>query len=525
MTINTITPPPEVEFEFQKLKHEIELDGEKYEFSISTYRGTNADGTAKWKKVNSGEDWQAIAMEAAKIFQASAGCSFEDASIVLAGDFQNITLNEFRETPVTVKTATVRYKESEDDEEWKEKTLNSQVQSVAFKELNTIIPQAFSSIQAKPVPIVNRARNIPIKTIDAHGRCLDMSIAYQIMRKKYPNYSHEDIMGHEHYGELEAVADMLRVRAAKLIRNKAIANDEDFFHQLHFSISAIPAFAAPTDKQYSDAEKFQSIQQVKQQLQVDADNKFNALQAALNRAKNQESAHIAPADKKLLQEFYANYIVERVPNGYANQGKYFNYLDSAFLHVLTNDTQNLLNGMSIKCAIIANGVLHDKKEKSGSGLTELNVNDWIFLNYSGNNHYDAVDTFSSAAMSKIATLIQIDHQKELTSFLQVLHRQGAHATAPATIKAKLHDELKPRYPKAYRALALLVWERDHHAWENNQSANRPDEPGKTPNSPDCDKEGYGDTVLKNKSAEDVKAILLAVTSDQNRRLLDTINRL
>jgi hypothetical protein len=324
-------------------------------------------------------------------------------------------------------------------------------------------------------PTTPSAAALETVRINASGRCLDMAVAYEILRIKYPHSSREELEARGE--EITTIANELRVEAAKVINEGPV--DDNFFFQIWASILSIPAFVPETDPGVSSQQRSYSTECVRRQLAAgDADTEIANIKAILLKQLDT----IADDEKNILRKFYANYIIQESTPAPSNpREKYFNYLDSAFLHALTKIR---LPGIDkeIKCAIIRDNKIHERIEKADA-RTELNSSNWIFLNYVRGNHYEAVDTKNVETLRKVESMILIEKEEELTSLLNI---QGD--TTPELIPRRL-VELKIKYPKAYTALTRVMWKNDHDNWSRSPVHERLPEPGKPLNGPIAHREG------------------------------------
>lgn len=224
-------------------------------------------------------------------------------------------------------------------------------------------------------PARSELAEIPVKTVDAAGRCLDMAIAYQIMKKRYPNLPSEQLMEGTHLNEMRGIAVDLRRQAALKINVPQKDNNEAFFNSLKQAISEIPAF-----KQGASQEEINKVKSLYAQNEKDV--KFNEIAAALKK----DFSTMTADEKALLRNFYAQYIQQQ--NGADNIMD--NYLDSPFLAVLQeiNCFREFPQGINCAVRFRTGGIQQYGPPK------EFNTDNWVFVNFPriGDKqlHYDAI---------------------------------------------------------------------------------------------------------------------------------------
>jgi len=195
--------------------------------------------------------------------------------------------------------------------------------------------------RATPLP------NIPAIEVDSSGRCLDMSLAHQILGKSNLEITRES---------LEGVATYLRRQVEAQLRTPARDGDEGFINNLCESIAAIPNMSAEEPV------------------------------IALVRGDRRD---LTPENKTTLRTFYAEYITRPPMN---------NYLDSAFLYVLPSIPVDAPHQAAFprgyQCAVLQEGVLRPYQYPNDAPLTK---SDTLYVLYDGTIHYKAVDTVAAAA--------------------------------------------------------------------------------------------------------------------------------
>lgn len=313
----------------------------------------------------------------------------------------------------------------------------------------TPVPEPSAAAAAVHAPI---APVSSLKTIDTNfsGRCLDMSVAYQLMKKKYPNMSEAEILNSE---ELTNLANDLRVEAAKLIKKEPDAENNEFYDRLKNSILEIPAFS-PHNEKYTDDMRNESLRSMRTFIN---ENELAAIAGTL--AKN--VIKFNNENKRQLKEFYSEYILQQN----ADTGQFFNYLDSAFFHILPKIDK--VGIPPIKCALIQNNRLFGGRYEAT--LTELNSNDWIFLEYNGHSHFKAINMANAKTKGKVDSIIAKEKEKEINELRSIENS--------AIVKTRLLDEIRYRDPQAYTAFCRLVWKYFHDEWKKtNEPAHQ--EPGR-----------------------------------------------
>jgi hypothetical protein len=307
------------------------------------------------------------------------------------------------------------------------------VGSSSLADLNDLLQvDAARKIEKKPKPSA-----IPKITVDASGRCLDMSIAYQILFQINPKLKPDDL-------SIEGLADYLRTEAAVQINDDNRDKDVEFFNSLYSSIMEIPAFS--TNPIYSNKQKEASLKSVKALLD---DSKIAEIKQILEK---KDYASLKSKEKKLLRTFYSQYITQK-----ASDGKMNNYLDSAFLYVLPfinlQTHNNALHG-NYEYAVLQGDYLDAKYPQN----TELQKQNTIFVLYNGVNHYDAVNM--QTASLQIDILIKEKQRELLDNLIDRANTSSAEAT-----KQYLLGTIQYQHPKAYDQLKGLMYHYDTTVWE------------------------------------------------------------
>ena len=345
---------------------------------------------------------------------------------------------------------------------------------------------------------------VPIKSIDATGRCLDKSLAYQILKKQN---SIEPMQI-----ELTNLANELRTKAADKIENdNELDQDPVFLSSLRSSILNIPAFSNESRYATPDGQALKEGSKtiVTTHLLNNNPSEFDTIKTILSI---NDVRTYTPGQKRKLRKLYSDYITH---------GSKDNYLDSAFLYVLPKikDISSFPNGL--KCALFNGNNLHQYPEH-----IELTPGDWLYVVYNGVNHYDAVD-MSVEGRTVVSQIIAQEKKKLLDEFLEKLRRVrdsiSGHLdpTSPQTIKNELLTTIQHQYPKAFKAFAGLVYDYDHKAWEDNGRTG--DEPGAKAlqyNGVNYSQEKYGEWRINSCTPEDLKDTLATSTNEEiNTKIL------
>lgn len=351
--------------------------------------------------------------------------------------------------------------------------------------------------------------NIPIQTIDSNGRCLDMSIAYQILKKRYPQVTdHNTLMDPKYQVELKNIANQLRIQAALQIDDDGKNKDCNFFHTLKTSIQDIPAFSK--DRKYNDIRQSNIIKIKELFNSANKDNDFENIKAIIEK----DFTITSPKERKQLRSFYAKYILQKATGSQEMD----NYLDSAFLYVLQSIKTIPECPQGIHCAVL--GVNNTILPFSHEELT----GDCIFISRTDPNialHYDAVDTFNSSTKATLEQLIDDSNQQFLKGFMDHYVRSDK-ACSPNDTKNYLLS-FKTTRPKAFSAITNLVYKYDHDNW-NNSDKELP-EPGTTELSCNGTKylpSQYGEYRLNAMKPDDLKNVLSTFSSEDLRAAMTAV---
>lgn len=222
----------------------ITVRGCKYTFTISV------DSENKIDK-DSGT-WDVIAEE---VTQIALGLiqkkQLYKAEVTLSGFPNVIDPKALDTTDLKVQCARVKakdgakYKEFTKKQIWNNDTVKKHIDAIC-DELKNPTPSRRS-----PIP-----SNLPSIEVDSKGRCLDKSIAYQILSKKDPSF---DLQKGKQ--DIERIADLLRNQAAQVIKKDEKINTPEFFDlYLIPSIREIPAFSKPKEGSNEESKKMKQIQ-------------------------------------------------------------------------------------------------------------------------------------------------------------------------------------------------------------------------------------------------------------------------
>lgn len=245
----------------------------------------------------------------------------------------------------------------------------------------TIDPKTTYKYNRQPnLPVPQRVIPEAVTTInvDSSGRCLDKSLAYQIL-KKVPQLNQEP-----QPNQITAVAEELRKTAANYIRNTPALNDDMLFMcnlQLAIQHAVEPSFDNQQGLPLPDG--------------------INAILANIEAAPQGMNAADAQA-KTRLREYYASLIVSE--NGQPTN----NFLDHAFLLALqmaplpASLQQYLPQGLRI--AVIQGSRLYSKYPQSEE---IVDLADWLFVNYDGTLHFKAVKMTEEATKNQVINICQM----------------------------------------------------------------------------------------------------------------------
>jgi hypothetical protein len=316
--------------------------------------------------------------------------------------------------------------------------------SPSLQDLNTphLQVDAARKTEKKPKP-----STLPTIQVDAAGRCLDKSIAYQILLKTNRGMKTNDPL-------IEQLADYLRTEAAKQINDHGRDKDVLFFNSLCLSIKEIPAFS--TNSNYTDKDRTDSLNSIKA---IATDPEIEEIKQILNKSDYDSTPS---KEKKLLREFYSKYTTQKGPDG-----KMSNYLDSAFLCVLPlidlKKHDNTINA-HYQYAVLQGDALHAQYPQN----SELRQNDAVFVLYNGFNHYVAVDM--TAGNAQIDLLIKKEQRELLERLIDLAENSSADAT-----KEYLLETIQHQHTQAYIKLKRLIYDYDVKVWTAN--AKKGSEPG------------------------------------------------
>ena len=192
-----------------------------------------------------------IAAEAAKIaLKLINKNTLYKATVVLSGipDEPSISI----EPNPQVKRVKVKKRAGSKFKEFKKNYIKSK--DKIEKNIETICDELKNPTSTKKTEIV--VSTIPKIEIAGNGRCLDRSIAYQILAKENPSIETNNVA-------INNLADELRGQAANKIQNDRNCPQEFFDLHLIPSIKAIPAFSDEkryTNKDEKPLKKSQKIQ-------------------------------------------------------------------------------------------------------------------------------------------------------------------------------------------------------------------------------------------------------------------------
>ena len=248
--------------------------------------------------------------------------------------------------------------------------------------------------------------------------------------------------------ELVRLADALRTEAAALILKEKENDNDIFYEHLIHSILEIPAFSpdARTTPEKKDA-SFKSLQNLKY---PEAVNDITEIGAAIEPATT--STGLTSEQKKMLKRFYSNFIIQK------DKGKYFNYLDLSFLHVLPKIDKASIP--TIKCAVVNNNMIYAKLD--GDSITEFN-SDSIFVEYDGEVHYKAIEMDHPKTKKKIDSFIAEWKNEAIDGLLEL--------DSAKEIKRRLTEEIRYYDPQAYTACCRLIWKHFHDQWVRDNAPN------------------------------------------------------
>ncbi len=483
-----------------KVKGYVTVKGSKYKFTVLE------------KKENkiSEDSWKVIAKEAAKIaLNLINEKTLYKATVVLSGISDNP--NSSIEPNIGVKEVKVKKKESS---KFKKLKINSNKIDENIKRICEELKNPGSTKKT------DKASSIPKIKIADDGKCLDRSIAYQILAKENPN------VGMKTNDErISQLADDLRTQVANKIQNDQICDTEEFFNlYLLPSIRTIPAFS-DEDRYKNENGKTIKEQSKTSILQLVGENhEFDEIQAMLKGSYNTSNQD----ERKKLRDFYAQFITQTDVN---NKNSRNNYLDSAFLYVLAYVE---VNGKKHEYAILSENKLQAGKEllEKFPKHTELKADNTIFVLYNGDNHYDAVDM--NKAGEKINEIIA-DYNNTIVAHLFTISKESNNSYI---IQAYLLNNIKNQVPEAYKAIADYIYWYDHAKWKESVEAlkkweesdhqtlpkpNAPlDEPGTkllTHESVNYSPEQYGDYRLHAIQPNELKLILEQVKDLQTLKRL------
>jgi hypothetical protein len=318
---------------------------------------------------------------------------------------------------------------------------------------------------------------IPKVNVDGTGRCLDKSLAYQILAKANPFLANND-------SKIEEKADYLRTQAARIIKNDVI-DTEEFFNSLHSSIMAIPTFSIASRKDLKN-QSLASIQQLPSLL-PDPNKRVIEIQRILAK---KDYASTLPDERQTLRTFYSEYILQVDPI----TGKMNNYLDSAFLYVLP---QIPIEGKTdYQYAVLMGNRLQARYPND----IEFKIDNSIFVLYNGLDHYDAVDMQNGT--TQVSEIIKRYHVALLEGLFTL-----AKGTNPLETKKYLLETIQKQYPTFYGTLKGCIYQYDLKKWEVDQSLDKPGTKDLRHNGTNYPLTEYGDFRLHQIEAADLQSLL------------------
>ncbi len=384
---------------------------------------------------------------------------------------------------------------------------------------------------------IERKKFVPAKietiTVDATGRCLDKSIAFQIAKKDGKANNTND-------PAVEELADKLRTEVStKISTDASLDDDELFFQYLRSAVQAIPAFS--TEEQYKTASGIEQKRLSADSIVKDDKAKTKSSSSTLITEigailQNGEFSKTKKEDRTKLREFYASYIVHQ-----DNNNKMTNYLDLPFLYVLPKTTPlsnystgGLVNGgNSIKCAVLQGENLHLRFPQN----EEFKKDETTFVVYNGINHYDALADLTVAvggSPQPSATAIKLDAiiERGKTESLERLYQlAGYQGTSTKIAKEHLLDTIQHQHPKAYKAMKKIIYDHRVKLWDDDQTPadqnslkNGKAKPGTENlpplvlNGPAIDKAEYGHWALN--TIEPDELVLLLLSNDMNLKAVN-----
>jgi hypothetical protein len=428
----------------------INVNGQTYRFTIQKGLGD------QWTDVTDLRDWKQFTSQVTDLFLSQLNRNKIDfGELVLKGDFSDIeTAENLPEKKVSFVTAKVRADGQEYAYDARQiKNLQPQQKAAIKNRLNNIgrefanirkissqpiIPPAGSAplaAQHNPAPSSLRVIPASVRTveIDASGQCLDSSLAYQMLSKE--NHGPFDLNGDR--ALLQQRADGLRTSVAQFMHDHPeLDADSEFVGNLAASIQNIPLLPP--------------------QIQAILRNRLH--EATIS--STEDMRRTAEQNRIHLREFYANYITAR-----DTSGKMCNYLDSAFLDILSriplsSELQpHYQPHHQLRFAIVQGNSIKSKYPPS----SELNENNCLFINYNGVDHYQAVDMSDRFSKDTISLMVKNHKVAVVNDFIELISE--ASATDGEIIRQRLQHEVKIQYPQAYNAIAQLIYEYDLENWE------------------------------------------------------------
>jgi len=327
----------------------VRVQGQTYRFKISEGTGTG------WEDVTSLTDWTILAKHVTELFLAHLDTSSIDKGELIVQETAARTLSfvsayaksgsreqeiqgerDFHSLPIMQQRAVER------------KLGEIANDFAAIRPLSSAPLSHLESDSRRPIPT-----NIRGTDINHSGRCLDASLAYQMLKKA----GKKDLLKGNKVTVYE-VAEALRETVAQKIRNdKSLDRNMLFMQQLRNSLQNIPIDDFPKKSTY------QKIQAIARQ-----------------------DAPLSPKQKEILRRAYASYITTRTSSGIMEK-----YLDAAFLAALplieVTPSLHARFPQGFRCAVIQNNRLLAKYPEDAP----LSLKGWLFVNYQGENHYDAID--------------------------------------------------------------------------------------------------------------------------------------
>ncbi len=318
---------------------------------------------------------------------------------------------------------------------------------------------------------IERKKFVPAKietiTVDATGRCLDKSIAFQIAKKDGKANNTGD-------PAVEELADKLRTEvSAKMSTDALLDDDELFFQYLRSAIEAIPAFS--TEEQYKTVSGMEQKRHSAASIIEDDKAKTGSSSSTLiteisSILQNREFSKTRKEDRAKLREFYASYIVHKDQNT-----KMTNYLDLPFLYVLPKITPlwNYSNGGQvnggnpIKCAVLQGENLRLRFPHN----EEFDVDKTTVVVYNGIDHYDAaVDLKSGGSPTAAGKQLDAIIERGKTESLERLYQlAGYQDTSSKIAKEHLLETIQHQHPKAYTAMKQIMHNHRVKLWDDDQT--------------------------------------------------------